>query len=125
MVIGLGVDLIELDRVSAAFARWGARLVGRLMDPREAAALPAAPRERTRALALAIAAKEAASKALGTGWTRGVRWRDVIVELGEAPRITLAAKASARALTLGSSGRGALRLEVRGNLVLAEYRLLS
>lgn len=125
MVIGLGVDLIELDRVEAALSRWGVRLVGRLMDPLEAAALPAAPLERARALALAIAAKESASKALGTGWTRGVRWRDVIVELGPAPRVTLKAKAASRAGTLGSSGRGALRLEIRGNLVLAEFRLLS
>ena len=125
MVIGLGVDLIELDRVEASLSRWGERLVGRLMDPPEAAALPQAPPARARALALAIAAKESASKALGTGWTRGVRWRDVIVTLGEAPRVTLAGKAAARALLLGSSGRGTLRLEVRGNLVLGEYRLLS
>lgn len=125
MVIGLGVDLIELDRVGAALSRWGERLVGRLMDAPEAAALPAPPAERALALALAIAGKEAASKALGTGWTRGVRWRDVVVDLAAPPRVTLLGRAASRARTLGSTGRGTLRLEIRGNLALAEYRLLS
>jgi holo-[acyl-carrier protein] synthase len=125
MVVGLGVDLIELDRVEASLARWGGRLVARLMDPLEAARLPASPTERVRALALAIAGKEAASKALGTGWTRGVRWRDVIVDSGPPPVVILEAKAAERARVLGSSGRSALRFEIRGNLVLAEFRLLS
>lgn len=125
MVIGLGVDLTELDRVSAALSRWGERLVARLMDPPEAAALPAEAPQRVEALALAIAGKEAASKALGTGWTRGVRWRDVSVALGPPPQVTLRAKAAERARSLGSAGRGELRLEIRGNLVLAEFRLFS
>ena len=38
----------------------------------------------------AIAAKEAASKALGTGWSRGVRWRDVVVDSGPPPSVRLA-----------------------------------
>jgi holo-[acyl-carrier protein] synthase len=125
MVIGLGVDLTELDRVRAALSRWGDRLVARLMDPPEAAALPAQAPQRVEALALAIAGKEAASKALGTGWTRGVRWRDVSVALGPPPQVALRARAAERARSLGSSGRGELRLEIRGNLVLAEFRLLS
>jgi holo-[acyl-carrier protein] synthase len=119
------VDLTELDRVRAALSRWGDRLVARLMDPPEAAALPAQAPQRVEALALAIAGKEAASKALGTGWTRGVRWRDVSVALGPPPQVALRARAAERARSLGSSGRGELRLEIRGNLVLAEFRLLS
>ncbi len=125
MVIGLGVDLIERDRVSAALGRWGERLVARLMDPPEAARLPAAAAARGLALALAIAGKESVSKALGTGWTRGVRWRDVVVEPGPPARATLLGPALARARTLGSQGAGVLRLECRGNLVLGEFRLLS
>ena len=62
MVVGLGVDLVELPRVAASLSRWGERLVAKLMDAEEAARLPAAPAERARALALAIAGKEAASK---------------------------------------------------------------
>ena len=47
--------------------------------PEEARQLPAPEAQRVLALALAVAGKEAASKALGTGWSRGVRWRDVVV----------------------------------------------
>ena len=121
-VLGLGVDLVELDRIEDSLERWGDRLVAKLMDPPEAARLPAPGSERVRAVALAIAAKEAASKAIGTGWSRGVRWRDVVRE-GDAVR--LLGRAHEVAARLGSSGRCRLRLEVRGNLVLAEVRLLS
>jgi hypothetical protein len=72
-------------------------------------------------LALAITAKEAASKAIGTGWSRGVRWRDVVREGDSVHLVGRALDAAAR---LGSSGRCQLRLEVRGNLVLGEVRLL-
>lgn len=125
MVVGLGVDLIERDRVEASLARWGERLVARLMDPPEAERLPREPRERARAIALAIAGKESVSKALGTGWTRGVRWRDVVVVPGPPAQATLAGQALARARRLGSDGAGALFLEERGNLVLGEFHLLS
>jgi holo-[acyl-carrier protein] synthase len=120
-VLGLGVDLVELDRVEASLGRWGDRLVAKLMDPPEAARLPLSRPERAREVALAIAAKEAASKALGTGWTRGVRWRDVV---READSVRLLGRALEVASRLGSSGRCRLRLETRGNLVLGEVRLL-
>ena len=125
MVIGLGVDLIERDRVRAVLQRWGDKLVARLMDPPEAARLPQSATARAEALALAIAGKESVSKALGTGWTRGVRWRDVVVDPGPPARATLMGPALARARTLGSTGSGVLHLEQRGNLVLGEFRLLS
>lgn len=125
MVIGLGLDLVEGDRVAAALEKWGDHLVQKLMDPSEARGLPGAPAERAHALALAIAGKEAVSKALGTGWTGGVKWRDVVVDPGPPPLATLHANALDRARRLGSPGRGDLRFEIRGNLVLAEFRLLS
>ena len=116
---------MELDRVARSLERWGERLVAKLMDPDEAAGLPAEPAARARALALAIAAKEAASKALGTGWSHGVRWRDVVVTLGESPRIRLSGQAIAAATRLGSAGRTALQLELRGPLALGEVRLFA
>ena len=109
----------------SAGERWGSRFVQKLMDPAEAARLPAREPERSRAIALAIAGKEAASKAIGTGWTRGVRWRDVEVFLGEAPRVVLRAAAMSRARALGSSGATRTRLEVKGELALGEVWLLS
>ena len=125
MLIGIGLDLVEIGRVERALARFGARFVAKLMDPEEAAALPAAPGELAVALALAIAAKEAASKALGTGWSQGVRWRDVVLSPGPVPRVRLDGRAAEVAHRLGSSGRTRARLERRGSLVLGEVWLLS
>jgi holo-[acyl-carrier protein] synthase len=125
VVIGLGLDLVELDRVERALARWGARLVDKLMGPEEGARLPPAGADRARALALAIAAKEAASKALGTGWSRGVRWRDVVVDPGPPPAVRLEGGAAARARALGSTGPVQATLEFRGGVVLGEVRLTS
>jgi holo-[acyl-carrier protein] synthase len=125
VVVGLGVDLVELSRVAKALDRWGSRFVGKLMDAEEAGRLPAAVPERAQALALAIAGKEAASKALGTGWSRGVRWRDVEVRLRPEPAVGLRGGAAARARALGSSGRTWVRLELRDELAVGEVRLLS
>ena len=124
MVVGLGLDLIEEERVARALDRWGERFVGKLMDPDEAARLPGEVRARALALTYAVAGKEAASKALGTGWSRGVRWRDVVVTTAP-PAVRLLAAAARRAETLGSRGEATLRFERRGDLVLAEVRLLS
>ena len=125
MVIGIGLDLVETARVARALERHGERFVRKLMDPEEAAGLPGGGPERVRALALAIAGKEAASKALGTGWSRGVRWRDVVVFAGPEAAIRLEGRAAEVARELGSSGRCRVRLEVRGPLALGEFWLLS
>jgi holo-[acyl-carrier protein] synthase len=124
LVIGLGVDLVEIGRVERALERWGRRIVDRLMDDEEAEALPGEPGPRATALALAIAGKEAASKAIGTGWTQGVRWRDVIVDRA-APSVRLRGRALAVAQALGSTGRTETRLERMAGLAMGEVRLLS
>jgi holo-[acyl-carrier protein] synthase len=125
MVVGLGVDLVETARVERSLARFGDRLIRRLMDAEEASRLPAPGPERVLALALAIAGKEAASKALGTGWSLGVCWRDVIVERGASPAVVLRGRAAAVARARGSSGRSRTRLELRGPLAVGEVWLLS
>jgi holo-[acyl-carrier protein] synthase len=125
VVVGLGIDIVEVDRVGTALDRWGDRLIARLMGPEEAARLPREEGERVQALALAIAGKEAASKALGTGWTHGIGWRDVDVELGPPPGVRLRGAAAERAGRLGATKRAHVTLEVRGDLALAEVRLLG
>ena len=125
MVVGLGVDLVEWSRVARALERWGDRFVAKLMDPEEAFRLPARGEPRVLALALAVAGKEAASKALGTGWSQGVRWRDVVVTAGPEPAVRLDGRAAAVARARGSSGRSRLRLSVDGALVIGEFWLLS
>jgi holo-[acyl-carrier protein] synthase len=124
VIVGVGIDLVEQERVTRALERWGERLVAKLMGAEEAARLPAGS-GRAHAIALAIAAKEAASKALGTGWSRGVWWRDVVVDLGPPLDVRLEGGALARARRLGSAGRTRAALEVRGDLVIGQVRLLS
>jgi holo-[acyl-carrier protein] synthase len=125
MVIGIGLDLVETQRVVRLLERYGERFVRKLMDPGEADALPEAGPDRARRLALAVAGKEAASKALGTGWSHGVRWRDVVVVTGPETTVRLAGRAAEVARERGSSGRSRLRLEVRGPLVVGELWFLS
>lgn len=125
LVVGLGIDIVELERVERALERWGGRLVAKLMDPEEAALLPPDAPSRARALALAIAGKEAASKALGTGWSRGVRWRDVVVTAGPPTRVRLAGGALAAARRLGSHGETRGFVELRGPLAVGEVRLIA
>ncbi len=70
----VGVDIIEIERVQQALARFGARFLGRVYTTLEVAFC----RGRVSELAARFAAKEAVMKALGTG-TRGVAWREIEV----------------------------------------------
>jgi len=108
--------------VARALARWGDRLLSKLMDAPEVAGLPEADDARVDALAAAIALKEAASKALGTGWSRGVQWRHVVARAAPAPQVTLLAAAARRGERLGAQASSAW-LETQGDLVIAEVWL--
>ena len=124
MVIGIGLDLVETERVARLLERYGERFVRKLMDPGEADELPAQAPERALRLALAVAGKEAASKALGTGWSRGVRWRDVVVST-EPAAVRLGGRAAEVAGERGSSGRTRVRVEIAGGHAIGEVWLLS
>ncbi len=125
MVISIGVDLVELPRVERLLTQYGDRFLLRLMNPGEAAELPSEHAARVLALAFAIALKEAASKALGTGWSLGVRWRDVVVVTLPAPAIRLEGRAAIVARQLGSSGAFRVARERRDTLVIGEAWLLT
>jgi len=98
MIVGVGVDLVEVGRAARLLARHGGRLLARCFAPGEVSR-PADPEH----LAGLLAAKEAAFKALGSGWGQGVGWRDPVVERapGGAPRLALAGRAAERAGALG------------------------
>ena len=70
MIAGIGVDMVSLVRVRRLHSQWGWRLERRLLTPAECEALPQPVLARQRRLAMALAAKEAFVKALGTG----LRW---------------------------------------------------
>jgi holo-[acyl-carrier protein] synthase len=123
-IVGVGIDLIEIDRVQAALDRWGRRLVERLMGPEERAIYDGEDVGRALGIARRIAVKEAASKALGTGWTRGVSWRHVVVSLTPVATFTLQARALEVAQRLGSEGEGSVATEdTADGLVYAEVLL--
>ncbi|MGE0386893.1 MAG: holo-ACP synthase [Gammaproteobacteria bacterium] len=71
MIVGIGVDIVEVARIRSGFARFGMRLARRILAEEELALFERA-RNAEKFLAMRFAAKEAASKALGTGFRRGV-----------------------------------------------------
>ncbi|MDO9458932.1 MAG: holo-ACP synthase [Alphaproteobacteria bacterium] len=76
MVIGLGNDLIDIRRIEKTLERFGARFINRLYTEKEQARSERKP-NRAASYAKRFAAKEACSKALGTGFRKGVYWRDM------------------------------------------------
>lgn len=87
MIVGLGIDVVELDRIENALEKHGRRFLERILVPDELAALPKHP---VPYVAARFAAKEAAVKALGTGFSNGVTFRDVEVVVGELGKPELA-----------------------------------
>jgi holo-[acyl-carrier protein] synthase len=76
MIYGIGIDLVDIKRISIALDRWQERFINRVYTAREINLSRHSPRLAS-ALALRFAAKEAFSKAIGLGMRRGVRWRDI------------------------------------------------
>src|SRR5450759_4409319 len=79
MIYGIGTDLVSQERVASSLKRFGDRLLRRILTEHELAQLAARPRSNAqviRFVAQRLAAKEAFSKALGTGIRQGVGWRD-------------------------------------------------
>lgn len=78
MIVGTGIDLAETARIKEALERHGERFSKRVFTPQEIAYCEKFKNKAER-YAARFAAKEAAFKALGTGWGEGVRWLDVEV----------------------------------------------
>ena len=115
MIVGIGVDLVPVERAAALVARHGERFLARCFNPGEVAR----PGDPSHVAGL-LAAKEAAFKALGTGWGEGVGWRDVAVarDTAGAPSLTFAGAAAKRAADLGA-GRYHLSISHDGGLAVA------
>jgi len=95
MIFGVGIDLVNIQRLETVLQRWGDLFVKRVFTDQEAEfcfkrAYPASP------LALRFAAKEAFSKAIGLGMRRGIRWRDIEVfhHPGGRPALRLQGRSS-------------------------------
>lgn len=102
MILGIGVDLVEVGRIRRAIERYGDRFVRRIFTDAEARYCRSCAHPEQR-FASRFAAKEAALKALGVGWQKGVRFVDVELsnnELG-APAISLNGRALELSRELG------------------------
>jgi holo-[acyl-carrier protein] synthase len=103
-VAGIGVDLCEVGRIERALgAPHGARFRARVFTEGEQAYCEARRRGRFESYAARFAAKEAVMKVLGTGWSRGIGWRDIEVvrEPKSPPSVRLHGQAAAIARRLG------------------------
>jgi holo-[acyl-carrier protein] synthase len=88
MILGTGIDLAEVPRIRNAITRYGDRFVGRIFTEREVSYVERKA-NRFERYAARFAAKEAGMKALGTGWRRGVMWKDFEVANLPSGRPTL------------------------------------
>jgi holo-[acyl-carrier protein] synthase len=105
MIIGVGSDLIDIRRIERTLARFGDRFLDRIFTATERARSERRA-DRAASYAKRFAAKEACSKALGTGFRRGVFWRDLgVVNLpGGRPTLQLTGGALARLQHLTPAG---------------------
>jgi len=79
MILGIGADLCNIDRIEATLARFGDRFRNRVFTDREQRRAEGRPYSIAATYAKRWAAKEACSKALGTGLRMGIAWRDMEV----------------------------------------------
>jgi len=123
-IIGLGIDATDIGRIADAIDRYGERFLARVFTEGEIAYC-ARRREPAIHFAGRFAAKEAAMKALGTGHTQGVLWRDVeIVRRGGPPQLQLHGGAERRFGLIG--GRSTLvTITHSDDLALAQVLILG
>lgn len=88
MILGTGIDICEVNRIRDSIARFGDHFLQRVFTEQEIRYCQNKKNSAER-FAARFAAKEAAMKALGTGWSRGVRWTDIEVGHAAGGRPTL------------------------------------
>ena len=106
MIVGIGSDLCNIERIQKSLDRWGDRFLDRAFTDVEKAKAASRPFTAAGTLAKRFAAKEAFSKAVGTGFKRGVFMKDIgVVNLPSgAPTLQLTGGARARLDALTPSG---------------------
>ena len=123
-ILGIGLDATDIPRIAEVLERYGDRFLRRVFTDDEIAYCT---RRRNPAPHLAgrFAAKEAAMKALGTGHSRGVIWRDIeVVRRGGPPRLMLHGGAGVRAATMNVR-RSLLTITHSDSLALAQVMLIG
>jgi holo-[acyl-carrier protein] synthase len=123
-VIAVGLDATDIPRIERTMRRFGDRFIRRIFTPREIAYCTAR-RVPARHFAARFAAKEAGMKALGTGHSRGVLWRDLeVVRSGGPPQLAFHGGAARRLEAIGARS-ALLTLTHSDTLALAQVLLLG
>jgi len=125
MIVGTGVDIAETSRIEQVLERHGERFAKRIYTPAEIAYCEKFKNKAER-YAARFAAKEAAFKALGTGWGNGVHWVDVeVTHLPSGkPELVLTGRALEVAQTLGVS-RSSVSISHSDRYVVAQVIMES
>lgn len=102
MLVGTGIDMVEIHRIAQSIERFGERFLSRVFTPGEIAYCQS-KKNSAESFAARFAAKEAAAKALGTGIQHGVTWKELEVrrEPGRRPHLHLSGRAKEIAARLG------------------------
>lgn len=110
MIIGMGSDLCNIERIQASLDRFGERFENRVFTPLEQAKAARRPYTKAGTLAKRFAAKEAFSKAVGTGFKAGVFMKDigVVNAPSGAPTLALTGGAAARLAAITPPGHEAV-----------------
>ena len=103
MIVGTGIDIAEVPRITESIEKFGERFLNRIFTDGERAYCDSKANRHER-YAARFAAKEAGMKAIGTGWNHGVRWRDVeVIRMpGGRPTLHFHGKAAEFAAKLGA-----------------------
>src|SRR5271170_374408 len=103
MVLGVGTDLMETKRVQASIDQFGERFLERIFTAEEIAYCLRKKKNAAESFAARFAAKEAGAKALGTGISRGVNWKELEVrrEASGKPTLHLSGRAAELAEAMG------------------------
>jgi holo-[acyl-carrier protein] synthase len=125
MIVGTGIDITEVPRIAQSIQRFGDRFLHRVFTEGEIRYCDSKA-NRAERFAARFAAKEAGMKAIGTGWSHGVRWRDIEVcrQPGGRPTIAFHGKAAEFAVKLGVA-HVALSLSHTPEMAIAQVILES
>jgi len=105
-IVSHGVDLVEIARLERTLSEHRERFMQRCFTPAERAYAESRPKREAQHLAARFAAKEAALKAIGSGWRDGIAWTDVEVRLlpSGAPTLSVTGRAGELARERGIGG---------------------
>ncbi|MCB1596892.1 MAG: holo-ACP synthase [Gammaproteobacteria bacterium] len=125
MIFGIGTDILRIDRIAAAYARYGERFAQRILMPEELPGFSSSGNP-VRYLAMRFAAKEAIVKALGTGFANGMWLRDtgIVPDVRGKPEIVYSVRGLQVCAELGA-GDGHVTLSDEAGLVVAVAVLMK